>query len=211
MQTLNKKISSVLLLILVVTGHLRAQKMVKKEAFEQDSQAKSFLVFMIDILPIPGSSDEFWSVSPYSLDHFMLSTGDVLRRVSLTTHSHCVRETQDNKYMLYSLNKSHRKLYGFNLKTGKVEEDLVLPVLEIEDWVTKVARMICLEQGLELEIETNSVSKSKKFVFYKDYQDLKVSISEESVQDLQSEIYNKELYFLKFDKEKKGESSGGAD
>lgn len=206
MQTLNLKFNLGILLLLILSNQLNTQKMVKKEAFQQDSQTKSFLVFMFDILPTTQSTDEFWSVSPYSLDRFKLSTGDVLRRVQLMTHSHCVRETNDQKYMLYSLNKSQRKLYGFDLKTGKIEEDLELPILETEKWVTKVARMNCLEQGLELEVVTNKVSKAKKFVFYKEYEDLKVSVSDESVQDLPTEIMNKEIYHLEHVKEKRGES-----
>lgn len=188
------------LLILIISTQTSSANLIKEESFLQDSQAKSFLVFMLDILPSTQSKDEFWSISPYSLDFFKLSTGQVVRRYSLQTHSYCVSENNNN-YMLYSLNKAQHKLYAFNLKSGKLVGDFKLPGHKV-NVIPQVKIMSCLEQGLELEIELKS--KKSEFIFYKNYDDEDISITDSSIVDSTKKLENKEIYMLDQSADKRG-------
>lgn len=182
--------------ILNMIDFSNTQKLPKEASFRQDSQSKSFFIDIIDLLPMTQSEDEYWSISKVSIDHIDLPTGQIFKRFSLSTHLHCVRETNDKNYKVYSLNIIHKKLYGFNLKNGKLEDDLKIPELSNEsDWKT-ILNITCLEHGLEIKFE------DKKFIFFKDYQDVNVSIKNESVHDLSKEIFDKEMYRL-FRKESK--------
>jgi hypothetical protein len=111
-----------------------------------------------------------------------------------------VSDQDPEKYMLYVLSYEHERLYGFNLKNGRLEQDLKLPVLEKEKWIKKVEVMKCLNEGLELLV---SFGKKTSFVFFKDYKDSKISISDQSVIDVQEQLKKEKLHFLEYDQDKK--------
>lgn len=140
---------------------------------------------------MPQSQEEFWLVTRFSIDHINLQTGEILSRFPVQSTFHCVRETQDKKYMVYSLDTLNKKLYGFNLKNGQFEDDLRLPEIEKKLKEVVIEKMSCLEEGIEIQFSNN------KFIFFKDYQDVKTSIGTESVHDFDGEITKKEMYKIK--------------
>ena len=184
-----------ILTLLCVVNHLNFQKLPKEESFRKDSQKKSFSLNIIDLLPMPHNQEEFWLVTQTSIDHFNLQTGEILSRFPVQSIVHCVRETKDKKYMIYNLDPLNRKLYGFNLRNGEFEADLRLPDIQNESEWFEIQKMNCLEEGIEIKFSKN------KFVFFKDYQDVKVSIGSESVHDLNEKLIKKELYKLSKNKD----------
>ena len=75
-----------------------------------------------------------------------------------------------------------------------------LPFLEKKDWVEQLEMINCLNEGLELLINNG---QSLSFVFYKDYSDGNISISGESVIDINEKVKKKEIISLRYNKEKK--------
>ena len=165
--------------------------------FRDSTQTRSFVVDLQSFHPVPNEPTQSWVVTPDAVALISLTSGDVIRKILLKSTVSCHHSPSARNHMLYSLDRENRKLYGLSLSSGRVEKDLRLPIFEGEDWLKSLKSMDCLEEGLELGFGED------KFVFYKNYSQEQVLLSEESVvlnKKSNSEISKKEIYTLAWDK-----------
>lgn len=189
---------SICLMIFLLLGTSISQKMTYESSFRQDLQTKSFITDVVEYLPIPLSKDNQWVISKFYLSKIDLRSGKILKRIHLQANKYCITENTDNEYFIYILDISNEKLYGFNLKNGKIEKDLRLPEFENNDWLKTVNQLDCFKEGLQIR------SKTEKFVFYKDFSDNKISLSSESIKNETSLEDQKDLIELSEKKDSDG-------
>ena len=190
MKTQTVKLFLALSVLGLLANPLRAQKMIKKELFEQDSQTKRFLPFIY--FSIPRSTDQYWLVSDNSMVLFRPSSGEILDRRSFDLRHQCVNDINGD-YMLYIVDQNDRRIYGFDLNKGRLAVDLEVPELEVGDWIPKIEVVNCLKEGLELYVQTG---EKPTFVFFKEYSDQKVSISAEPVIDVMEKVKMRQIIEL---------------
>lgn len=187
--------------ILLLTNSLKSIDPVLEPEFRESIQHRSFIVDINHFHPVPTEPNQSWAVTPQSVALISLNNGDVIRKILLNSSMSCHHSPSARNHMLYSLDKDNRKLYGLSLANGRVEKDLKLPFFEGDDWVKKSISMDCLEEGLELGFG------DKKFVFYKNYSEEQVLLSEESLslnKQSNSEISKKDMFNLKYSQDKEG-------